>query len=195
MNKNDTRYITADKKIRDAFSKLLKIKPLDSVRTGEIIAASGVHKSTFYSHYRDKYDLLESIADDLVEILCPVFRNIFDKILVQQCSNEQMQSEYGELVDIIFTNEDMFRLIMSNSSGSIFAPLLTFEIEQMWQQLGLIPESKMYTDYLINAITYIATGTIEMWVRRGCIDTACDFIRLMEATGISIQKSYRMFVQ
>lgn len=194
MNKNDTRYIAADKKIRNAFSKVMNGKSLDSVRTGDIIKASGVHKSTFYSHYRDKYDLLESIAIDLVGILCPVFMRIFDKMLIRHSRNEQMRTEYEELVSIIFANEEMFRLIFSNSAGSNFAPLLTVEIDQMWQQLGLIPDRNMYTDYLINAITYIVTGTIEMWVRRGCTDTAEEFIRLIEATGISIQRTYKMFL-
>ena len=77
MNKEDMRYITADRKIREAFSMMLKDTPIDRISTGEIISAAGVHKSTFYSHYRDKYDLLNSIEDELIDVLYPYLEKIF----------------------------------------------------------------------------------------------------------------------
>ncbi|MBQ6439168.1 MAG: TetR/AcrR family transcriptional regulator [Mogibacterium sp.] len=59
MNKNDSRYISAEKKIMDAAFDLLLKRDIDSIWTQEIIRSAGVHKSTFYSHYRDKYVLLQ----------------------------------------------------------------------------------------------------------------------------------------
>ncbi|MBE6041968.1 MAG: TetR/AcrR family transcriptional regulator, partial [Clostridiales bacterium] len=62
MNKQDSRFITSEKRIKEAFFGLLSRKSIDEIRTQEIIASAGINKSTFYSHYKDKYDLLDSLA-------------------------------------------------------------------------------------------------------------------------------------
>ena len=61
MNKQDSRFITSEKRIKEAFFELLSRKSIDEIRTQEIIACAGINKSTFYSHYKDKYDLLDYV--------------------------------------------------------------------------------------------------------------------------------------
>lgn len=57
-NQIDPRAARTKKMLQDAFSELLKIKPLDDVRIGDITSLSGINRSTFYLHYRDIYHLL-----------------------------------------------------------------------------------------------------------------------------------------
>ncbi|MBQ4545808.1 MAG: TetR/AcrR family transcriptional regulator C-terminal domain-containing protein [Oscillospiraceae bacterium] len=46
-------------KIAKSFEKLLKEKNFDSITVKEIIESSGVSKSTFYRHFKDKYAIIE----------------------------------------------------------------------------------------------------------------------------------------
>jgi AcrR family transcriptional regulator len=50
-----------------AFAKLLSKEPYSAITVKEIIDLANVGRSTFYSHFETKDDLLASISDDLFE--------------------------------------------------------------------------------------------------------------------------------
>ena len=186
MNREDVRYVTADRKIREAFCVILESTSIDRISTGEIISAAGVHKSTFYSHYRDKYDLLGSIEDDLIGVLYPCLEKIFIGILKENCSQEELMGYHIELAQLIFAQEKSFRLIIRDQSGSI-TPKIAEKIERIWHEQDIAGHDSILGSYLANAVTYVITGTIENWIRRECTDPVEVFIPLMDAVGMSIR--------
>lgn len=68
----------AQKAIRPAFLSLLKSRNFYSIKTSEIIKTSGVSRSTFYAHYKDKFDLLEKIQNDFLDGLQEIFEYVRD---------------------------------------------------------------------------------------------------------------------
>ena len=50
-----------EKAIQEAFVKLLNERPLDKITVREIAGECGINRNTFYYHYHDIYDLLESL--------------------------------------------------------------------------------------------------------------------------------------
>ena len=62
---NDVRYKAAEEKIRTAFYELLREEGFQKVTVRMIVERAGINRSTFYLHYQDKYDLLESIEEEL----------------------------------------------------------------------------------------------------------------------------------
>ncbi|MCM3747211.1 TetR family transcriptional regulator C-terminal domain-containing protein [Paenibacillus pasadenensis] len=60
--KEDVRVYKTKKNIADAFIHLLGEKDFICITVKEICAFSLTSKSTFYSHYIDKYDLLEKLV-------------------------------------------------------------------------------------------------------------------------------------
>ena len=62
---DDARYQAAEQKIRKAFYELLEEKGLQKTTVRMIVERAGINRSTFYLHYQDKYDLLESIEEEL----------------------------------------------------------------------------------------------------------------------------------
>ncbi len=50
-----------------AMSELMLQKSMDDITTSEILAKSGISRSTFYRRYRDKYDLLTHNYEQLLE--------------------------------------------------------------------------------------------------------------------------------
>ncbi len=59
--------------IRYAFITLLKEKSLEDITVHEIVEKALINRSTFYLHYKDKYDLYDAIVDDL---LLDTFQNV-----------------------------------------------------------------------------------------------------------------------
>lgn len=57
----------AKARIRQAFTKLLREKPIQRIAVKELCQEAGVNRSTFYAHYQDIYDLLTKIEEDMLE--------------------------------------------------------------------------------------------------------------------------------
>lgn len=191
MNTKDSRYIAAEKKIKRAFYDILSRKSIDRIRTQEIIEAAGINKSTFYSHYRDKYDLLTSIGSDTADILYPALVKIFTGMLSDE-PDSNVEGEALQYLSEIFTQyERYFRVVMRDLSGAMFASQLSDRIEEIWLTQGIADPSEIYYSYLINAITYILIGTIEKWVRRDCADPHSELKRLAKDVSLGVRNALR----
>ena len=187
MNKQDSRFIAAEKRIKNAFYDILSRKTIEEIRTQEIIASAGINKSTFYSHYRDKYDLLDSIGSDAAEILYPELETVFDVLFDSGSSADELNSAYRSFSSAILQNEKLFRIVLSNISASVLASNISDLIEKIWADRKIADPEVIYYSYLINAITYIIVGTTEKWVKRGCVDPPEDIIRLTYDVGVGVQ--------
>lgn len=55
--------------IRRQFTELLAAKPIQSITVRELCERTGINRSTFYNHYRDVYDLLEKIEEEMLSEL------------------------------------------------------------------------------------------------------------------------------
>lgn len=56
--KNNQRFQENEKKIRECFISLLDSTDIDRITVRMICERTGLHRSTFYAHYEDIYDLL-----------------------------------------------------------------------------------------------------------------------------------------
>lgn len=63
----DRRIRKSQIAIRDAFIELLQHQQLEQVTVQQIADLADVNRSTFYTHYYDKYDLLEKLEDQQLE--------------------------------------------------------------------------------------------------------------------------------
>ncbi|AFS79070.1 transcriptional regulator TetR family [Gottschalkia acidurici 9a] len=64
--KEDPRILRTKKLIIDAFISLVKEKDFHSISIKDITNLANINRSTFYSHFSDKYILLEKIVDQMM---------------------------------------------------------------------------------------------------------------------------------
>ena len=81
MSENDRLHLVASKKktdarvrrtrdaLGDALVALMQEKPFDTITVQDVLDRAHVSRSTFYSHYSDKDDLLMSDAEEFFEAL------------------------------------------------------------------------------------------------------------------------------
>ncbi len=65
--KLDPRIRRTRKLIEDAFIDLYRTKPMKHITVGEITAAAGINRATFYKHYQDKFALFDAIVQQAFE--------------------------------------------------------------------------------------------------------------------------------
>ncbi|WP_026886948.1 TetR/AcrR family transcriptional regulator [Clostridium beijerinckii] len=67
---NDKRITKSRKLIQDAFLSLANKSPFENITVKDISERANVNRATFYAHFKDKYDLLDSfISDEFMTIV------------------------------------------------------------------------------------------------------------------------------
>ena len=65
--KNDARVRYTKRVLRSALLKLMEEKPINNITVKEVCALAEINRATFYGHYKDCFDLLEQIENELIE--------------------------------------------------------------------------------------------------------------------------------
>jgi AcrR family transcriptional regulator len=77
--KTDARVQRTRDALGDALIALMQEKPFDTITVQDVLDRAHVSRSTFYSHYTDKDDLLMSDADEFFEALSMALSQQDDK--------------------------------------------------------------------------------------------------------------------
>lgn len=70
----DRRIRKTRKVIRECLTELLKEKRIQDITVREIAEKADINRGTFYLHYKDIFDLMEQIENELLEELEEVLR-------------------------------------------------------------------------------------------------------------------------
>jgi AcrR family transcriptional regulator len=64
--KTDLRVVKTRKNIQDAFIRLLQQKSFERITIQNILDEALINRSTFYKHYQDKYELADTMIEELL---------------------------------------------------------------------------------------------------------------------------------
>ena len=79
MKETDLRYVKTERAIRDAFFELLEESDFDKVSVTDITQRAQINRNTFYLHYSDKFNLVNSILIDFVQELSQQALKVIDQ--------------------------------------------------------------------------------------------------------------------
>lgn len=80
--KKETSYIRTEKAIKTAFINLLKEKPFEKITVQDILEETPVSRGTFYTHFRDKYEIAERMQEDFFSLEKEVIAQIMQEDIV-----------------------------------------------------------------------------------------------------------------
>lgn len=75
QHKTDRRSQRTYRLVSSAFAELLLEKPYNEILVQDIIDRAGIGRTTFYTHYFDKEDVLNSMAEQMLEIFTQQIAN------------------------------------------------------------------------------------------------------------------------
>ena len=65
--KTDARVRYTKMRIREAFLQCLRDKPVNRITVKELCDLAEINRATFYTHYKDPFDLLEQLEEETME--------------------------------------------------------------------------------------------------------------------------------
>ena len=157
----DLRVKKTKSSIINAFLTLRSKKPLERITVTELSAAAQINKATFYLHYRDIYDLSETLENEL-------FENVFDSIEHPDAVLTDSKLFVRELVNGFVSNQSLIDIIFSDGRRGVLADRLEKKLKnllfEMYPQYRGIPEVDALLTYMIKGGYYAFTENMT----RGC---------------------------
>lgn len=108
LRKADLRIIRTKKFIYDAFIKLIAEKGYDAITIQDIADEALINRATFYSHYRDKHDLLTKISEDVLEELASKMV-LYAHVQGNQIDFSKLEEVLQSLFECMVKHADFYR--------------------------------------------------------------------------------------
>lgn len=113
----DLRFLRTKKNIINAFIELRAKKALEKITVKELSDIALINKATFYSHYKDIYDLSEQLEKESIE-------SVFNDIPHPEYLVTNPKLGIIELTSALFSQSHLFNILFSESRSNFFAKQL-----------------------------------------------------------------------
>ena len=116
MNQNDLRVIKTKKNIEASFIYLLGQKDFYKITVQDILDRALINRSTFYKHYTDKYQLAETLCNEVFDLLKTGVKNRFncanvdDVLMVIKPLYQILSAKREEILALYTINTDTIHL-------------------------------------------------------------------------------------
>ena len=160
--KTDLRVLKTRKAIKAAFLTLIRTKGYDRITIQDIADEAMINRNTFYLHYMDKIDLMESLCKDSLDQL-KVCINLEIKD-IGEMSEELFTCILRQTVKVIEADMEFFKAMLSENGYPNFANYL----KETLKRLMLAGLEKYTSEYNMDvALEYMISGLVGvicMWI-------------------------------
>lgn len=189
MEKQDLRKIKTRRAIDEAFTRLIAEKGFGAMTIKDIAEEAVINRGTFYMHYTDKYDLLASYENALLEGLYEILSRTIDE--EDQILSIGMPRKIAtETFNYIDDNADKIIALFNSEGGSsqfehkVRAHMLDY---YRIHSAKLIDESRLRIDlnHLLAYITSAHIGLIRNWLENGRRESSEELADILETLTVN----------
>lgn len=162
--KKDLRVIKTKKALFEALVSLTKETEFENIKTQDICNKALINRSTFYSHYSDKYDLL-----------CDFIENLKNELSNELSKNKNIintKEYYLEMLRIILDHIDLnknlyYSVIMMNRNSIIMDMLIETTVKDVNKRLEISNLKKedipvdIFSTFYLGAVS----GVLVLWLK------------------------------
>ncbi|OMD79937.1 MULTISPECIES: TetR/AcrR family transcriptional regulator [Paenibacillus] len=167
--RTDPRVLRTRQLLRDAVIELLEEMDIEKISVNRIAERAKINRVTFYLHYRDLPDMLEKMADEMVEDILQVVNNDGNH---DESVDEENLRILESLLKHIAENAKFYKVILTSKRSPIFTDRLfnlMAEIISAHQKKkdGAVDHSKVpiQKDIAVWYGSAALIGTVISWLR------------------------------
>ena len=179
LKKEDRRVRRTKKLLTQALTKLLEKKQVNEITVKELTDLADMNRGTFYLYYKDIYDMLEKIEDEMFQKLDVIAQTHEHGDITQEVKPILL-----DLFRFIGENQEMCRILLSPNGDINFLHRLyeaiRERIREIWaDQVEAVSEKEF--DYRYSFVVFGCAGMIRAWVNRNCQETDLQMAELAAA--------------
>ena len=156
--KGNRRVLYTKKVIQESLIELLETKKIHQITVTDICKKADINRGTFYTHYKDAFDLLNSMENEL-----------FDQII--RYIDETEVEDYRDILlfkalELVHQNRQLCKILLfNNTEGHIMEKVITIarkaQIEKLMVDKQVDP---MFLDYFIRYTVGGIFAIIQNWL-------------------------------
>jgi len=161
----DRRVRKTKAQLRQGLTTLLREKPVKDITVKELSDLADISRGTFYCHYRDVYDMVAQIENELFE----AFKAVMDTY-PPAALRVGLEPILRDVFLFILKNADLCGLLLGTNGDSTFLHRLKAAVNdrtlQEWGELyGL--NTAPQRDYYMSFVVEGCVSLLQVWVKRG----------------------------
>ena len=184
--KRNQGYQRTHESIQDCLYQKMKKKPIRQITVGEICQEVDINRSTFYAHFKDVYDVMESIFEKL------------NGILIQKCARYAEADVWGEevrerekemtsreymilLLEHVREYRPFYQILLEDPSN----PLVVNNMRNLREHIAnpifqYFDVDDRTASYCFNFTVSGFFAVVRQWLEDGCIETPEMIAGIME---------------
>lgn len=172
MDKEDKRYQKAEKRIKKSFLTLMAEVGFDAVTVTDIIKEANVNRTTFYSHYKDKYDLMEQVED---EFWNPMLLYMMERMEQENDFIENISKWISYIVNYYYENRTSLILFAGEKGNPNYWNHFSVKVQKLLNETSMKKQLKIPVEYAIASFVGAASNMLMVWAKHGFQETPEEF--------------------
>jgi len=176
--KEDRRVRRTKKLLTQALTELLQHKQVNEITVRELTELADMNRGTFYLYYKDIYDMLDKIEEDM-------FRKLDEIAAIHEHEDvtRQVKPILLDLFRFIEENQEMCRVLLSPNGDMNFLHRLFEVIREKCRTVWMeqTKDNEETFNYHYSFVVFGCAGVIRAWVNRNCQETAVHMAELADA--------------
>lgn len=178
------RQTKTEERIRAALVELLPTRGIDGISVSDIARTAGINRGTFYAHYADKYDAVESQASAVSDTL---MRIVLDRSEEDAAGVEISFERVREAMRYVRDNYRFIAALSQNGTNmklyEVIKETLGTVLDRTCARAGAAPSYLgAPEDYGREMLLAGITAVIWLWIRKGCPESPEEIARIIWTT-------------
>ena len=178
VRKTDRRTIMTKGMIKDALLELLQNTPYEKITVTALCKQSEITRATFYLHYKDVFDLMEQIENELLKELEDMLNHHQAQDLLSRPS-----LIFAELYPLVQDNADIVSILIGENGDLNFVNRLKHIVREKclkdWMALKPLRNSNAFEAYYAFIVSG-CIGMVQYWLSSGMKESAEELAYMTE---------------
>jgi AcrR family transcriptional regulator len=162
----DLRVKRTQKLILDALLSLSIEKGFSALTVSDITKSAGINRATFYRHYKDKFDLLDSYTRTVYELLDAPFEAKPRKS--NKADADQVFQRLVTIFDHIRANANFYRVMLGRNGDPMFTNRIRQYVEKRIRRSlpAELPKDDTAIDMFVSYSSSASVGAVLWWLEQ-----------------------------
>ncbi len=178
MHKDNRRIKKTKRELLAGLTTLMEQKSLKDISVRELAETVDINRGTFYLHYKDIFDMLEQVEQELFE----EFHEIMEKYPLDQLKGSPLLI-LMDLFQFLYDNASLCKVLLGKNGDIAFVEKLKGIVKNhclnAWTQLFNASNVNTF-EYFHSFIVSGIIGLFQKWLENGMVDTPQQMAKLSE---------------